>query len=426
MNILLIGGGGREHALAWKMSQSKLCDRMWAAPGNPGISEHAECVDIDIMDNDAVVAFARENGVGLVVIGPEDPLANGLGDAVRKAGILCFGPSAEGARIEADKVYAKNLMRAASVPTAEARVFTDLESAKAYVLSREHGVAVKASGLAKGKGVVVCPEPYQAVKPLEEMMGDRIFGDAGASVLIEEMLFGQEATVLAFCDGKNIYTTEPLQDHKPVGDGDTGPNTGGMGAYSPVPIIDEAMMSRIEREVLVPIIDAMRRDFGRYEGVLYAGLMFTPGGPKVIEFNCRFGDPECQPLLMRLKSDLVEVMIATAEHKLDEVTLDWDPRHAVCVVMSSGGYPGDYNKGFEITGIAEAEQNPDVKVFQAGTARKEGKLVNWGGRVLGVTALGETTAEAQKLAYEAVKKITWRDCYCRTDIAAKAIAGDKK
>jgi len=426
MNILLIGSGGREHALAWKMSQSKLCDRMWAAPGNPGIAEHAECVDIDIMDNDAVVAFARENDIGLVVIGPEDPLANGLGDAVRKAGILSFGPSAEGARIEADKAYAKNLMRAASVPTAEARVFTDLESAKAYVLSRDHGVAVKASGLAKGKGVVVCPEPYQAVKPLEEMMRDRIFGDAGSSVVIEEMLTGQEATVLAFCDGKNIYTAEPLQDHKPVGDDDTGPNTGGMGAYSPVPIIDEAMMSRIEREVLVPIIDAMRRDFGRYEGVLYAGLMFTPGGPKVIEFNCRFGDPECQPLLMRLKSDLVEVMIATAEHKLDEVTLEWDTRHAVCVVMSSGGYPGDYSKGFEITGIAEAEQSPDVKVFQAGTASKEGKLVNWGGRVLGVTALGETTAEAQKLAYEAVKKITWRDCYFRTDIAAKAIAGGRK
>ena len=271
MKILLIGSGGREHALAWKMSQSKLCEKMYAAPGNPGIAEHAECVELDPMDADAVVAFAKENGVGLVVVGPEDPLANGLADAVRKAGILCFGPSAEGARIEADKAYAKNLMRAASVPTAEARVFTDLESAKAYVLSRENGVAVKASGLAKGKGVVVCPEPYQAVKPLEEMMGDRIFGDAGASVVIEEMLVGQEATVLAFCDGKNIYTCEPLQDHKPIGDGDTGPNTGGMGAYSPVPIIDGAMMSRIEREVLVPIVDAMRRDFGRYEGVLYAG-----------------------------------------------------------------------------------------------------------------------------------------------------------
>ena len=425
MKILLIGSGGREHALAWKMAQSKLCQRMWAAPGNPGIAECAECVDIDIMDNDAVVAFARQNGVGLVVVGPEDPLANGLGDAVRKAGILCFGPGAEGARIEADKAYAKSLMRAAAVPTAEARVFTDLESAKAYVLSREHGVAVKASGLAKGKGVVVCPEPYQAVKPLEEMMRDRIFGDAGATVVIEEMLFGQEATVLAFCDGKNIYTTEPLQDHKPIGDGDTGPNTGGMGAYSPVPIIDDEMMSRIEREILVPIIDAMRRDFGRYEGILYAGLMFTPGGPKVIEFNCRFGDPECQPLMMRLKSDLVEVMVATAEHRLDEVTLEWDRRHSVCVVMSSGGYPGEYAKGFEITGIAEAELVPGVKVFHAGTAMKEGKLVNWGGRVLGVTALGDTTAEARKLAYEAVAKIKWRDCYYRTDIASKAITAGK-
>ena len=422
MNILLIGGGGREHALAWKMSQSKLCDKLWAAPGNPGIAECAECVDLDAMDSAAVTAFCSQNAVELVVVGPEDPLANGLADAVREAGVLCFGPSAAGARIEADKAYAKNLMRAASVPTAEARVFTDLESAKAFVLSRDHGVAVKAAGLAKGKGVVVCPEPYQAVKPLEEMMRDRIFGDAGDSVVIEEMLTGQEATVLAFCDGKNIYTAEPLQDHKPVGDGDTGPNTGGMGAYSPVPIIDGQMMSRIEREVLVPIVDAMRRDFGRYEGILYAGLMFTPGGPKVIEFNCRFGDPECQPLMMRLKSDLVEVMVATAQHKLDEATLEWDPRHAVCVVMSSGGYPGDYTKGFEITGIAEAEADPDVKVFHAGTTMKEGKLVTAGGRVLGVTALGETTAAAQQKAYKAVRKITWRDCYCRTDIAAKAIA----
>jgi phosphoribosylamine--glycine ligase len=235
------------------------------------------------------------------------------------------------------------------------------------------------------------------------------------------MLIGQEATVLALCDGKNIYPMEALQDHKPIGDGDSGPNTGGMGAYSPVPIVDRDMMDRIEREVLVPIVDAMRRDFGRYEGVLYAGLMFTPGGPKVIEFNCRFGDPECQPLMMRLKSDLLAAMIATAEHRLDEVTLEWDPRHAVCVVMSSGGYPGNYEKGFEITGIAEAEALGDVKVFHAGTAMKAGKLVNTGGRVLGVTALGATTAEAQKRAYQAVEKIHWRDCYFRHDIASKAI-----
>jgi phosphoribosylamine---glycine ligase len=423
MKVLLIGSGGREHALAWKIAQSKLCERLWAAPGNPGMAQCADCVNISPDDQPAIIAFAKENGVGLVVIGPEDPLAAGLADTVRKAGLLCFGPSAEAARIEADKAYAKNLMRAASVPTAEARIFTDLESARGYVLSRDHGVAVKASGLAKGKGVVVCPEPYQAIKPLEEMMSQKIFGDAGNTVIIEEMLIGQEATVLALCDGKNIYPMEPLQDHKPIGDGDTGPNTGGMGAYSPVPIVDGDMMGRIEREVLVPIVDAMRRDFGRYEGVLYAGLMFTPGGPKVIEFNCRFGDPECQPLMMRLKSDLLAAMIATAEHRLDEVTLEWDPRHAVCVVMSSGGYPGSYEKGFEITGIAEAEALGDVKVFHAGTAMKDGRLVNTGGRVLGVTALGATTAEAQKRAYQAVEKIHWRDCYFRHDIASKAIGG---
>ena len=421
MKILLIGSGGREHALAWKMAQSSLCDRMWAAPGNPGAAEHAECVDVSTDDTEGIVHLAKDVGIDLVVIGPEDPLASGLADALREAGIRCFGPGAEGARVEADKAYAKNLMRAAAVPTAEARIFTDLNAAKAFVLSRDHGVAVKAAGLAKGKGVIVCPEPYQAVKPLEDIMEKRVFGSAGDSVVIEEMLAGQEATVLAFCDGKNIYPMEALQDHKPAGDGDTGPNTGGMGAYSPVPIIDADMMGRIEREILVPVVDAMRRDFGRYEGVLYTGLMFTPGGPKVLEFNCRFGDPECQPLMMRLKSDLVEAMLAVCEHKLDQVTMEWDPRDAVCVVMASGGYPDSYQKGFEITGIPDAEALGDVKVFHAGTVVKDGRLVTSGGRVLGVTALGEGTAAAQKRAYEAVAKIHWHDCYYRHDIAAKAI-----
>ena len=421
MKILLVGSGGREHALAWKMSQSKLCEYMYAAPGNPGIAQYAECVDIKDDDVAALVEFAKTKKVDLVVVGPEDVLAKGLADKVRESGILCFGPSAAGARIEADKAYAKELMRGAAVPTAEARIFTDLAAAKAYVLSRDHGVAVKAAGLAKGKGVVICPEPYQAVRPLEDMMQKKVFGQAGSTVVIEEMLTGQEATILALCDGKTIYTMEALQDHKPIGDGDTGPNTGGMGAYSPVPFINPAMMERIEREILVPIVDAMRRDFGRYEGVLYAGLMFTPGGPKVIEFNCRFGDPECQPLMMRLKSDLVEAMVATAEHRLDEITLEWDDRPAVCVVMSSGGYPGDYKKGFEITGIEEAESLGDVKVFHAGTAVKGGKLVNSGGRVLGVTALGATIADAQRLAYQAVAKINWEGCYCRHDISSKAI-----
>jgi len=409
-------------AATWKLVQSPLCDQFWAAPGNPGIAEHADCVDISDHDTEGLVAFIKTNGVNLVVVGPEEPLAAGLGDAIRRAGALCFGPGARGARIEADKAYAKELMRAASVPTAEARIFTDLESAKSYVLSRDSGVAVKAAGLAKGKGVVVCPEPYQAVKPLEDVMAKKTFGDAGKTVLIEEMLTGPEATVLALCDGRNIYPMEPLQDHKPIGDADTGPNTGGMGAYSPVPVIDEKMSERIEREILVPIVDAMRRDFGRYEGVLYAGLMLTPGGPKVIEFNCRFGDPECQPLMMRLQSDLLEAMLAVAEHRLDEVTLRWDPRPAVCVVMASGGYPGSYEKGHEISGIADAQAEADVKVFHAGTAIADGKLVTNGGRVLGVTALGETIADAQRRAYEAVDKIHWQDCYCRRDIAFRAIA----
>jgi phosphoribosylamine--glycine ligase len=423
MRILLVGGGGREHSLAWKIAQSSLCDRMWAAPGNPGIAECAECVDIRAEDVASLTAFARDQGVDFVVVGPEDPLALGLADAVREAGILCFGPGAKGARIEADKAYAKNLMRSVSVPTAEGRIFTDLQSARNYVLSRDHGVAVKAAGLAKGKGVTVCPEPYQAIRPLEDIMARRVFGEAGDTVVIEEMLTGQEATVLALCDGKSIYPTPPLQDHKPIGDGDTGPNTGGMGAYSPVPIIDEAMMGRVEREILVPIVDGMRRDFGRYEGVLYAGLMLTPGGPKVMEFNCRFGDPECQPLMMRLRGDLLEAMLAVAEHRLDEIQLDWDPRAAVCVVMSSGGYPGSYEKGFEITGIEQAEALGDVKVFHAGTARTDGRLVSNGGRVLGVTALGAAIADARQRAYQAVEMIRWKDCYYRRDIADKAING---
>lgn len=423
MKILLVGGGGREHALAWKMAASPLCDRMWAAPGNPGIARHAECVDIADDDIAALVAFATDNGVDLVVVGPEDPLAAGLGDAVRDAGILCFGPTAAAARIESDKAYAKELMRGAAVPTAEARIFADLGAARQYVLSREHGVAVKAAGLAKGKGVFVCEEPYQAVRPLERIMGERIFGQAGARVLIEERLTGPEATVLALCDGKNIYVCPPLQDHKPVGDGDTGPNTGGMGAYSPVPVVDEPMCGRIEREILVPIVDAMRRDFGRYEGVLYAGLMLTAGGPKVIEFNCRFGDPECQPLMMRLDSDLVEAMTAAAEHKLADVDMRWDPRASVCVVMASGGYPEAYEKGFEISGLAEAEAMEHVAVFQAGTAEQDGKLVTAGGRVLGVTALGETIADARQRAYQAVDRIAFEGAHWRTDIAAGAVDG---
>ena len=421
MNILIVGSGGREHALGWRISQSPRCGKLFFAPGNPGTAELGTNLPVPAEDIPGVIAAAKQELIDLVVVGPEDPLAAGMVDAVRAAGFMCFGPTAQAARIEADKAFAKELMRAAAIPTAEARIFRDYPSAREYVLSREQGVVVKAAGLAKGKGVFVCAEPHMAIKPLEQIMQERAFGEAGATVVVEELLVGQEASILALCDGRTIYTLEASQDHKPVGDGDTGPNTGGMGAYSPTPIIDEAMMARIEREILVPIVDAMNRSFGRYEGCLYAGVMLTPGGPKVLEFNARFGDPETQPLMMRLKSGLVEAMVAVCRHRLDEATIEWDPRPAVCVVMASGGYPDKYAKGFPITGIAEAEGVGDVKVFHAGTEMADGKLVNAGGRVLGVTAIDDTIAAAQQRAYRAVEKISWQGCFCRHDIAAKAI-----
>jgi len=422
MKILLVGGGGREHALAWKMSQSPLCDELMCAPGNAGTAQYGRNVPIADTDVPALVTFAGENGVELVVVGGEEALAAGLADAVRAAGIKAFGPSGKATQIESDKDFSKKLMREAGIATAEARIFTDFEAAKAYVFSRDHGVVVKASGLAKGKGAIVCPEPYEAIKPLEQMMLERVFGDAGDTVLVEELLTGQEASVLAFCDGRSIYMMPPAQDHKPVGEGDTGANTGGMGCYSPVPVVDDAILRRVEREIIVPIVDGLRRNVGRYEGVLYTGLILTASGPKVIEFNARFGDPEAQPVLMRMNSDLVEVMLATCEHRLADVRVEWDPRPAVCVVMASGGYPGSYSKGHVISGVEEADGMTDVKVFHAGTKIVGGELLTNGGRVLGVTALGDTIAAAKARAYEAVEKITWQECFYRRDIAAKAIA----
>jgi len=421
MNILLVGSGGREHALAWKLARSPACQTLYCAPGNPGIAQVAHCLDVSAEDIDGVIRAAKQHAVEMVVVGPEDPLAAGMTDKVRAAGLLCFGPSAQAARIEADKAFSKEMMRSAAIPTAEARIFHNFRQARDYVLSREQGVVVKAAGLAKGKGVFVCLEPHMAVRPLEQIMQQRVFGQAGDVVVVEELLVGQEASILALCDGRTIYTLEAAQDHKPIGDGDTGPNTGGMGAYSPTPVIDQAMLGRVEREILVPIVDAMFRGFGRYEGCLYAGLMLTPAGPKVLEFNCRFGDPETQPLMLRLKGDLAAAMAAVCRHRLEDVTLSWDPRPAVCVVMASGGYPDNYAKGFAITGIEQAEAPGDVQVFHAGTAIQDGKLVNAGGRVLGVTALGDTIAGAQQRAYEAVGEIHWEGCYYRKDIAQKAI-----
>lgn len=421
MNVLLIGSGGREHAIAWKLAQSKNLSKLYIAPGNPGTAQCGENIPIGANDTDKLVDFAKQNNVALVVVGPEDPLAAGAVDVFEAAGVKAFGPSGGAAQLEADKAFAKQLMRSSAISSAEGHVFERFDDAKAYIASRDEPVVIKASGLAKGKGVFVCDDPADGIVAAEKIMCGKIFGSAGDKIVVEDKLLGEEASILAFVDGRNIYVMESSQDHKAIGDGDSGPNTGGMGAYSPAPVINDAMMDRITREILVPIVDGMNRNGTPYKGVLYAGVMVTAGGPRVLEFNVRFGDPETQPILMRLKSDLLEVMLAVCNGRLDDVTLQWDQRPAVCVVMAAGGYPGEYEKGKTITGIEQAEKLQDVVVFQAGTVAKNGTIVTNGGRVLGVTAMGKTVADAKERAYQAVDKIKFDGAYCRRDIADKAI-----
>ena len=421
MNVLLIGSGGREHAIAWKLAQSKNLTKLYIAPGNPGTAQCGENVPIGADDTAELLEFSRQNEVGLVVVGPEDPLAAGLVDKFESAGIKAFGPSGKAAQLEADKAFAKQLMRSSSVSTAEGRSFDRYEDAKAYIASRDEAVVIKAAGLAKGKGVFVCDDPSDGILAAEKVMCEKIFGPAGDVIIIEDKLLGEEASILAFVDGRNIYVMESSQDHKPIGEGDTGPNTGGMGAYSPAPVATEGLMNQITREILVPMVDGMNRNGTPYKGVLYAGIMVTAGGPRVLEFNVRFGDPETQPVLMRLKSDLLEVILAVCDGELDQITLEWDPRPAVCVVIASGGYPDGYQKGKKITGLAEAGRLEDVMVFHAGTKEENGDIVTAGGRVLGVTALGQTIADAKARAYEAVDMIGFDGAYCRRDIADKAI-----
>ena len=421
MRVLLVGNGGREHAIAWKLKQSKKIEKLFIAPGNPGTAMLGANVAIDVSDIDGLVNFAVQNKVGLVIIGPEDPLAAGAVDAFEKAGIKAFGPSKAAAELEADKVFAKEIMRSMSIPTAESRTFTKFSDAKSYIASRDEAVVIKAAGLAKGKGVYVCDEPSDGIIAAEKIMVDKIFGDAGTKIIVEEKLLGEEASILAFVDGRNIYVMETSQDHKPIGDGDTGPNTGGMGAYSPAPVVTEKLMDQIIREILVPTVEGMNRSGKNFKGVLYAGLMLTPGGPRVLEYNVRFGDPETQPILMRMKSDLLEVILAVCDGKLDDVTIKWDKRPSVCVVISAGGYPGDYVNGKVITGLDEAAKMEDVMVFHAGTAEKDGNIVTNGGRVLGVTAIGEDIKSAQAKAYAACEKIKFEGAYYRKDIANKAI-----
>jgi phosphoribosylamine--glycine ligase len=421
MKVLLIGSGGREHALAWKLADSPQVSALFALPGNPGIAQLADIVPISINDFKSIEAFIKKAEIEFVVIGPEDPLAAGLADRVSALGVKVFGPSAAAAQIESDKWFAKEVMRHQAIPTAEARSFTDADAAEEYVRARNGPCVVKAAGLAKGKGVSVCRNVDEALAAIESISRKKAFGSAGERLVIEELLRGPEVSVHALVDGRNIYVMEPAQDHKPVNDGDSGPMTGGMGAYSPTPVVTDTMISQIERDILVPIVDGMVREGIEYKGVLYAGLMLTAAGPKVLEFNCRFGDPETQPLMCRLKSDLVEALLATAEGRLNEIELKWDQRPAVCVVATSGGYPGEYATGLPIIGIDKADALPDVKVFHSGTRSDRSAILTDGGRVLGVTALGDTVRDAQKRAYQAIEMIQFDGMHYRRDIAHQAI-----
>jgi len=424
MKVLVVGGGGREHALAWKIKQSPRVDRVFVAPGNAGTSIDAENVAIADTDVPALVKFAKDNAIDLAVIGPESSLAVGIVDALGAAGIKAFGPSKQAAELEASKVFCKNLLRHADVPTADFRTFRDAASATAYLVEREdQPMVVKADGLAAGKGVIVCDTKAEALEAVQRIAGDRELGAAGSQLVVEERLVGEEASVLAITDGRNIIALPAAQDHKAAYDGDQGPNTGGMGAYSPAPLVTPAMLEQIQERILVPTIHQMKRSRRPFRGILYAGLMVTKHGIKVLEYNVRFGDPECQPILMRLKSDLVDVLEATVDGKLDEIPpLVWDDRPSVCVVMASEGYPGKYQTGRPIRGLEQAAAVPDVKVFHAGTAMKGDQVVTSGGRVLGVTALGATIAQAKLQAYTAVKQIRWEGAWCRKDISDKAHA----
>lgn len=421
MRILIVGSGGREHALAWKLAQSPLVTRLFVAPGNGGTARVAENVPIGDADLPALVAFARHKQIDLVVAGPELPLVLGLADTLAQEGIPCFGPNAFAAQLEGSKAFAKTVMRASGVPTADFMVFDEYDQARAHILERPMPCVVKADGLAAGKGVVVCKTREQALETLDEMMIREVFGAAGERVVVEDALTGEEASFLAFCDGTSFALMPSSQDHKAALDGDQGPNTGGMGAYSPAPVLPEADWEPMAELVIRPILDHLAASGHPFKGILYAGLMFTPDGPRVLEYNVRFGDPECQPLLMRLDSDLLDIMLACTRGTLAETPVRWKPQSALCVVMAAGGYPKSYPKGMEITGIDRAEAETGVTVFHAGTRAEDGRTLCSGGRVLGVTALGDTLAQARDAAYRGVELIHFDPCHYRRDIGDKGL-----
>lgn len=421
MKILVVGSGGREHALVWKLRQSPRVTQIFCAPGNAGISALATCVTISATAIDALADFARTEGIDLTVVGPEVPLAMGIVDLFEENGLRVFGPRRNAATLEGSKVFMKDLLEKYHIPSAFYATFTDRQEALRYVEKQIAPMVVKTDGLAAGKGVVVALTVDEAKAAVDLFMKEKAFGEAGNRVVVEEFLRGEEASFLAFTDGQTVLPLPTSQDHKAIFDGDKGPNTGGMGAYSPAPVVTEALHRQVMETVMLPTVKALAAEGCPYKGVLYAGLMIDKGVAKVLEFNCRFGDPEAQPLLMRLKTDLVEVMEAVVDGRLSEVSLEIDPRPTVCVVMAAGGYPGKYENGKVIEGLAKAGQHKDVVVFHAGTELKNDTVVTNGGRVLGVTAIGDTVQEAIGKAYGAVEEIRWDGCYYRTDIGRKAL-----
>ena len=423
MRILLIGGGGREHALAWKLVQSPNVEKLYVAPGNPGMAllQKCECINLNVDDLEGVADYAEEKSIDLTVVGPEAPLVAGLADVFKRRGLPVFGPSKAAAQLEGSKAFSKELMAKYNIPTAFFKICEDIETAKAYVEEKGAPIVVKADGLAAGKGVVVAMTKQDALDAIDEMMGDHKFGAAGARVVLEEYMEGEEASLLAFTDGKTVVPMIAAQDHKRVFDGDEGPNTGGMGTYAPAPVMTDILRLKATELVLKPVVAAMAKEGTPYQGCLYAGLMIKGDSVKVVEFNCRFGDPETQVVLPLLDGDLAEIMLACATGTLDKVEVAWHDKAAVCVVMASGGYPESYEKGKEITGLAAAEEDKDVVVFHAGTKEAEGKIVTSGGRVLGVTAVDSSIRAARDRAYAAVEKIAFEKNFYRKDIAWRAL-----
>ncbi|MEA3347078.1 MAG: phosphoribosylamine--glycine ligase [Candidatus Auribacterota bacterium] len=426
MKVLVIGSGGREHALIWKLSKSSSVSKLFCAPGNGGIASLADCVNIKADNIAQLINFAIENKIDYTVVGPEVPLTAGISNEFEKNGLKIFGPVKSGARLEGSKVFSKEFMRKYNIPTADFEVFTDVSSALGYINKKGVPIVIKADGLAAGKGVFVCNSADEASKSVKLIMEQKVFGDAGDKIIIEECLNGEEASILAFCDGETITLMESSQDHKRIDDGDKGPNTGGMGAYSPAPVVDAKLVEQIREEILDRILAGFKEEAIDYKGVLYTGVMLTSKGPKVLEFNVRFGDPETQPILMRLETDLMDVIEAVVSGNLKNIRLEWDKKPAVCIVMASGGYPGKYVKDYEINGLDKAGELEDIFVFHAGTTVKDGKFYTSGGRVLGVTGMGDDIEKAIDKAYMGVKCIYFKDAQFRKDIGARAINTKKQ